>query len=205
MQHRKLALLLSGVLAQAGAHATTYVADLAGSGLHVTNNGDEQVGWTGQVTVVVDGAQDGTFAGDTLESITLASNLALLDYSYLKGQTLVPFYYTPFDYILVGPEPGTFVTIADGRLTGFNLVDDYAYATFVLSGMTATTTTVCRFDLECQGPADFYGLTGTLTARAASVPEPASAALVLAGLALAAGVRPRRKAMGRAGVDASRC
>ena len=191
MRHRTLALLLCGLLAQAGAQATTYVADLAGGGLHSSNTGDEQVSWTGEVTVVVDGSQDGTFAGDTLESITLASNLALLDYSYLKGQTLAPFYYTPFDYILVGPEPGTSVTIADGRLTGFHLVDDYPYAFFVLSGMTATTTTACRFDLECQGTPEFYGLTGTLTARAAAVPEPAGAALLLAGLALVAVTRRR--------------
>ncbi len=193
MQHRTLALLVCAALAHAGAHAATYVADLAGSGLHVSNFGDEQVPWTGHVTVVVDGTQDGTYAGDTLESITLSSNLALLDYAYLKGQTQVPYYYTPFDYILVGPEPGTSVSLAGGKLTGFNLVDDYAYATFVLSGMTATTTTVCRFDLECQGAPEFYGLEGTLTSHASAVPEPAGAALFLAGLALAWRLNSRRR------------
>ena len=188
---------LASALAPAGALATTYVADLSGSGVHVDNYGTGIVPWTGTVTVVVDGASDGSFSGATLESITLASNIALLDYAYLKGQSLQPFYYDPFDYVLVGPEPGTSVTIANGELAGLALVDDYAYATFVLSGMSATSTTVCRFELECQGAPEFYELSGSLTARASTVPEPANAALLLAGTALAAWALRRRQRAAR--------
>ena len=191
MTHRTLALLACGLLAQASAQAATYVADLAGTGFHVTNNGDETVPWTGQVTVVVDGTLDGTYSGDSLESITLSTNLALLDYTYLKGQVLAPYYYTPFDFILVGPEPGESVTIDGGRLVGFNLFEDLPYADASLSGMTASTVTYCKFDLECQGAPESYVLQGALTA--AAVPEPASAALLLVGLGLAGCVVGRRR------------
>ncbi len=194
MTHRTLALLACGLLVQASARATTYVADLAGNAYHVTNNGDENLAWTGQVTVVVDGTLDGTYSGDTLESIALNTNLALLDYSYLEGQVLAPYYYTPFDFILVGPEPGESVTIAGGRLVSFNLFEDLPYADASLSGMSASTVTSCKFDLECQGAPESYVLQGTLTAAAAAVPEPASAALLLAGLGLAGCVFGRRPA-----------
>jgi hypothetical protein len=168
---------LACALAPAGALATTYVADLSGRDVHVDNYG--------------------SFSGATLESITLASNIAPMDYAYLKGQSLQPYYYDPIDYILVGPEPGTSVTIANGELAGLALVDDYAYATFVLSGMSATSTTVCRFDLECQGVPASDELSGTLTARASTVPEPANAALLLAGTVLAAWALRRRQRAAR--------
>jgi hypothetical protein len=193
MKHRTLALLACGLLAQAGAQAATYVADLAGDALHITNNGNQDFAWTGQVTVVVDGALDGTYTGATLESIALVTNVSAFDFTFLKGQTLVPYYYTMYDYILVGPEAGASVTIADGKLAGLDLTEDFPYANAVLSGMGAYTATVCKFDLECQGAPDGYLLQGTFTALAAPLPEPSGAALLLAGLAMA-GAAVRRRA-----------
>ena len=177
MNHLKLAALLCALATQVDVHAATYLADLAGAGIHQDEFGNEPVTWTGLVTVTTDGSQDGTYTGDTLESISVASDW--VNYSYTKGQTPILWEALPGLFLPVGPEAGASVTLSDGLLTGITLAyDDYA-AFYDISGLGTTAQTLCRTD-NCHGIPDNILLAGTLT----PVPEPAVPALMLVGLAL---------------------
>jgi len=195
MKHAPLAAALFTALASFGVHGATYVANISGSGIHQTQSDNIPITWTGRVTVVTDGTQDGTYTGDTLESITVVTDIEsnFFDWSYTKGQTQVEWEYAPWQFILIGPEPGASVILADGRLAGVDLVyDDYSSIDSI-SGMNVTAQTTCRIDGSlCHGAPNNYTLSGTLTAS--NAPEPTSAALLLAGLGFASLVARGRKA-----------
>ena len=181
MKHAIPLAALVIALAPAGASGATYVATIDGSGIHQTAV-DAPITWSGRVTVVTDGAQDGTYTGDTLESITVATDV--FDWSFTKGQVQVEEEPLPGIFLLVGPEPGASVTVADGRLAGVDLVYDDESNIDVMSGLDVSAASVCRTD-ACHGIPDNYLVSGTLAPLAGPVPEPSSAALLLAALGLA--------------------
>ncbi len=195
MRQMKIAAMLCAVLVQGSVHAATYLADIVGTGTHQDEFGDQPITWTGQVKVVTDGSSDGTYTGATLESITVVTDVFqnVFDWSYTKGQTQVPWEYLPGLFLPVGPEPGASVTLAGGLLAGVNLIYDDMFTVDTMSGMNVAAQTVCRTNL-CHGGPDNYVVSGTLTASASTVPEPANPALLLAGLGLAGLVARRRKA-----------
>jgi hypothetical protein len=195
MKHAALGVALVTALASLGAHAASYFADISGSGIHQTESDNIPFTWSGTVSVVTDGTQDGTYTGDTLESITVVTDIydTVFDWSYTKGQTQVAWEYAPWQFILVGPEPGASVIVAGGRLAGVNLVYDDYFSIDTMSGMNVTADTTCRIDgTLCHGAPNNYDASGTLTAS--GVPEPTGAALLLAGLGLAGLCSRRRSA-----------
>ena len=193
MKHAAFAVALVATMASFSVHGATYYANIGGSGMHQTESDNIPITWSGRVTVVTDGTQDGTYSGDTLESITVVTDIydTFFDWSYTKGQTQVAWEYAPWQFILIGPEPGASVTVADGLLAGVNLVyDDYS-SIDTISGTDVTAGTTCRIDgTLCHGAPNNYEVSGTLTAS--TVPEPAGAALLLAALGLA-GLYSRRR------------
>ena len=191
MRQAAFAAALLAAAVHAGAQATTWVADIAGSGIHQVTADNIPIDWSGQVIVVTDGAQDGTYTGDTLESITVDTDV--FDWSYTKGQVQTAWEFLPGQFLLVGPEPGASVSIAGGRLAGVNLVYDDAFNIDTMSGTGVSATSACRI-LICHGSPDNYIVSGTLVAVAAPVPEPSAAMLLLAGLGLAGWFARRRNA-----------
>ncbi len=185
MKQALFAAAFVAALAHPGAQGATYVANLDGSGGLATGTDVVPVPWTGQVTVVVDGAHDGTYTGATLESITVDTDV--FDWSYTKGQTQVTWEPLPGLFLLVGPEPGASVSIADGRLGGVNLVYDDESNVDTMSGLDVSAES-CRI-AACYGQPGNYSLSGTLT----PIPEPWVSTLLLSGLGwgLAAALRRR--------------
>ena len=179
MKQAALAAAFVAALAHSGAQGATYVATLDGSGFHQTETGDIPITWTGRVTVVVDGTHDGTYTGDTLESITVDTDV--FDWSYTKGQTQVVWEPLPGLFLLVGPEPGASVDLAGGRLSGVNLVYDDESNIDTMSGLDVSAASACRI-LDCHGAPDNYMVSGVLT----PIPEPSVPVLLLSGLGLAA-------------------
>jgi hypothetical protein len=194
MRHATFGAALVTALASFGAHGAGYSADIGGSGIHQTSSDNIPFTWSGTVSVVTDGSQDGIYTGDTLESITVVTDIDFpnFNWSYTKGQTQVAWEYLPGQSILIGPEPGASVIVAHGYLAGIYFVyDDYA-AVDTFHGIYVTASTTCRIDgTLCHGPPDNYYAPGTLTVR--GVPEPAGAALLLAGLGLAGVVARKRR------------
>ncbi|MFL6696117.1 MAG: PEP-CTERM sorting domain-containing protein [Vitreoscilla sp.] len=188
MRQAAFAAALAAALVHAGAQGATYVATLSGSGTHQTQT-DTPITWTGQVTVVTDGTADGTYTGATLESITVDTDV--FDWSFTKGQTQVLTEPLPGVFLLVGPEPGTSVSLAGGRLSGIDLVYDDESNIDTMSGLTVSAVSQCRTG-ACHGVPDNYMVSGTLTPLAGTVPEPPAPWMLLAGLGLAAtGLRRR--------------
>ena len=195
MKHSCFAAMFATALASFGAHGATFVADLSGGGIHQTASDNIPISWSGQVTVVTDGSADGIYSADTLESIVVVTDVVdhIFDWSYTKGQTQFAWEYWPGQFILVGPEPGASVTVADGRLAGIDLVYDDYQSIDTIAGLAVTASTTCRIDPTlCHGSPNNYVLAGTLTPT--SVPEPSGAVLLLAGLALANRLARRRSA-----------
>ena len=194
MKHAALGVALVTALASLGAHGASYFADIGGDGIHQTEFDNIPFTWSGTVSVVTDGTQDGIYAGDTLESITVVTDIdqTVFDWSYTKGQTQVAWEYVPWQFILVGPEPGASVIVSHGHLAGVNLVYDDYWSIDRLSGTTVTADTTCRIDgTLCHGAPDNYDAVGTLAVS--GVPEPTGAALLLAGLGFAGLVARKRK------------
>ena len=194
MKHATFGVALVTALASFGAHGASYLADITGSGIHQTESDNVPFTWSGTVSVVIDGTQDGVYTGDTLESITVVTDIhdTAFDWSYTKGQTQVAWEYLPWQFILVGPEPGASVIVADGRLAGVNLVYDDYWAVDTMSGTYVAAETMCRIDgTLCHGAPDNYDAFGALTVS--GVPEPTGAALLLAGLGFAGLVARKRK------------
>lgn len=187
MRLSTIAAALCAMLIAPAIRAETFVAVLSGSGFHQSATPDESVTWTGQVTVVTDGVADGTYSGDTLESITVDTNV--FDWSFTKGQTQIIWEPLSGLFLPVGPEPGASVTLADGRLASVNLVyDDYNNIDW-MSGLQVQAQTVCRI-VDCHGTPNNYVVSGALT----PVPEAPNALLLLAGLGLAGSLARRHRA-----------
>src|SRR5471032_1153745 len=162
MRHLKMAAVLCAALAHGSVHAATWIAAIAGDGIHQTETDNIPITWTGQVTVVTDGSQDGTYTGDTLESITVVTDVFdnVFDWSYTKGQTQAAWEYWPGEFALVGPEPGASVTLADGRLTGIDLVYDDYFTIDTMSGADVSAQTSCRTIGLCHGAPNNYIVSG---------------------------------------------
>ena len=188
----KPAVVLSAALVAAvvhpGAHGATWSATLSGGGIHQVTADNLPITWSGQVTVVTDGAQDGTYTGDTLESITVDTDV--FDWSYTKGQVQTAWEFLPGQFLLVGPEAGASVDITGGRLAGLSLVYDDQFNVDTMSGLAVSAQSECRI-LICHGSPDNYVVSGTLTPLAAPVPEPATPMLLVAGLGLLGGALRR--------------
>ena len=191
MRLSTIAAALCALLVPPGVHAATFVADLSGSGVHQTASANDPITWTGQVTVVTDGAADGSYTGDTLESITVDTDV--FDWSFTKGQTQVTWEPLPGLFLQVGPEPGASVMLADGRLAGVNLIYDDYFNIDWMFGLQVQAQTVCRIE-DCHGAPDNYMVSGTLTPLASPVPEAPNALLLLAGLGFAGALARGRHA-----------
>lgn len=188
MKALTIAAALCALLAQPGAHAATFVANLAGTGIHQTST-DDPITWTGQVTVVTDGSANGIYAGDTLESITVDTDV--FDWSFTKGQTQIVWEALPGLFLLVGPEAGASVTLADGRLTGISLIYDDYFNVDVMSGLQVQAQSLCRTG-DCHGVPNNYLVSGTLAPLASPVPEPPDWIMLLTSLGAALALaRPR--------------
>ena len=186
MRLSTITAVVCAMLLSPGIRAETFVAELNGSGIHQTASADDSITWTGKVTVVTDGAADGTYTGGTLESITVDTDV--FDWSFTKGQTQFTWQPLAGLFLQVGPEPGASVTLADGRLTGVNLVYDDYFNIDWMSGLQVQAQTVCRI-LDCHGGPNNYLVSGTLT----PVPEAPNALLLLAGLGLAGTLARRHR------------
>ena len=115
--------------------------------------------WVGTVTIVVDSTADGTYQGPDLESLTFAANIG-------------SFAVTPD-----ADDPAFSVTIVDGRVSSLDVIalvetprDTSAFTYF--GGMDA--------DYDDTG-GTHYGAT-VATGTLAPIPEPGTAAMLLAGL-----------------------
>lgn len=191
MRQAAFAAALVAALASSGAQAAAFSATIDGSGIHQTETDNIPIGWSGSVTVVTDGHGDGVYTGNTLESITVDTDV--FDWSYTKGQIQTVWEFLPGQFLLVGPEPGVSVTIAGGRIAGVDMVYDDEFNIDTMSGLSVASDSECRI-LICHGAPDNYDVSGTLTPLSSALPEPASAWLLLAGLGLAGALARRRGA-----------
>jgi hypothetical protein len=130
---------------------------------------DVQYAWGGILTVVVDTAADGSFTGPDLESVNFTGNVGSFTLSQLVAD---PFYA---------------VTVTDGQVSSLQLhpfidtlLDVSAWDDF--SGLSVI--------YYGSGGHHYGGTSGTATLS--PIPEPAPAALLLAGLAMGAALRRRQ-------------
>ena len=179
----KKTLGLAAALAIAGgAHAATYTFELRGSGTYEAPGTDgcspfdptspecpHTVPWLGTLTVQTRSAADGSYTEGTLPSVVLDSNfVSFATDGYATGN-------------LFPAEP--VVTIAGGVASLDMQFFDYPWSSFAANGSGAS------YESDPGTHGGMTSLSGTLLA----VPEPAGAALAVAGLAVLGLVRRRRR------------
>lgn len=175
-----LALLLAACLASGGARANaTFQFALSGElaaqvgcgDPSCTTPGEVVFPWTGKLTVVLDTAADGVYDNSDLVSFDLASTCCTF---HEPAFTPLPFFAS--------------FTVADGQLTSIDAVYyDPTYWDIV--------TTFGGLSVSYFQPLIFFTPVTTGSAVLTPVPEPATWAMLVAALALAAALRRRQPAL----------
>lgn len=130
---------------------------------------DVQYAWGGILTVVVDSATDGTYTGPDLESVRMVGNVG--------------------SFLLASQQPDPFytVTVTDGQVSSLQLHPFIDTLADVSAWDDFSGLSVIYYG---SGGHHYGGTSGTATLS--PIPEPAPAALLLAGLAMGAALRRRQ-------------
>lgn len=187
---KRIAVALASMSLSAGMAwgQETFLLGLTGSGRHLPLPSEcqpqpfcppTQVDWTGTMRIVTGSAADGVYTGDSLLALDFTSNVLNFNLDAIRASSAI---FGPPDYS---------VTLAGNQVVS---VDFSVHLTPGANLPAPTVVTFSRlsgqFDVPISHSVGSTSYSGTL----AAIPEPASSALLLAGLAgLVALASPRRR------------